>query len=129
MFDLATLPALAATTVSLLTPLLQKALEKGAEEAGKSVMTSVLDGLKKRLSHAGAKEALEDLEREPDSKAAQGALEMQLRKALQADPDLVSFLREWAAESAQKAGISQSATLTGDNSKIVQITGSGNSVS
>lgn len=128
MLDPATLSAVAASVVSLLSPLFHKALEKGAEEVGKSAAGSVLESLKKRLTHAGAKEALEDLSQEPDNKAAQGALEMQLRKALQADPELATFLKQWTQESIQKAGISQVATLTGDNSKIVQITGSGNAV-
>lgn len=129
MFDPAILSAIAASTVSLLTPLFQKALDKGAEEVGKSVVRSAIEALRKRLSHHGAKEAIEDLAQDPDSKAAQGALEMQIRKALQADPELASFLKEWLIDSAQRTGISQVATLTGNNSKVVQIAGSGNSVS
>lgn len=128
MFDPAVLSALATTTVSLLAPLFNKAIEKGAEEVGKTAVGAALDGLKKRLTHAGAKEAMEDLALEPCSTAAQGALEMQLRKALQADPDLPVFLQEWIAKSPQEARGSQVATVTGENNKVVQIAGTGNTV-
>ena len=128
MLDPATLTALAASAVAMLAALLQKAAEKGAEEIGKSFVGAVIDSLKKRLTHAGAKEAIEDLTKEPTDKVAQDALEMQLRKALHADPDLAAFLKQWVGDSGSKTGVSQVANLHGDNGKITQIVGSGNSV-
>jgi hypothetical protein len=129
MLDIASLTTLASSAVMVLTPLLQKAAEKGAEELGKSSAGVLFTKLKQRLSHAGAKEALDDLAKQPGDTAAQGALNMQLRKALEADPDLAAFLTQWVAESESKTGISQTANVQGNNNKTTQIVGSGNSVS
>ena len=54
---------------------------------------------------------------------------MQLRKALEADPELAAFLKQWVAESESTVGITQTANTYGDNNKTTQIVGSGNSVS
>lgn len=43
MIDPATLSALVSSTVALLSPLLAKAVDKGAEELGKSAMGALLD--------------------------------------------------------------------------------------
>jgi len=129
MFDPATIAALASSAVALITPLLQKAVDKGAEEVGKSAVSSLLGKLKERLTHGGAKEALEDLAQTPADSAAQGALSMQLRKALAADPDLAAFLKKWVEESKTVPGIIQTANFQGDSNKVTQITGSGNQVS
>lgn len=48
MLELATLSAIAGSAVTVLTPLLGKAVEKNAEELGESAMTSLLDKLKQR---------------------------------------------------------------------------------
>ena len=129
MMDVATLTALATSAVAVLTPLIQKAIEKGAEELGKSSAAALFNRLKQRLGHAGAKEALDDLAKQPGDTAAQGAMSMQLRKALEADPELAAFLKQWVAESESKVGITQTANTHGDNNKTTQIVGSGNSVS
>ena len=129
MLDIATLTALATSAAAVLTPLIQKAAEKGAEEFGKSSAGALFNRLKQRLSHAGAKDALDDLAKQPSDTAAQGALNMQLRKALEADPELAAFLKQWVAESESKVGITQTANTVGDNNKTTQIVGSGNSVS
>ena len=128
MLDLATLSAIAASAVTVLTPLLGKAAQKGAEELGKGAVTSLLDKLKQRLGHAGAKEALDELARQPSDGDAQGALRLQLRKAMEQDPELVAFLQDWAKESAPAAGVSQVANVTGHQNQTVQISGSGNRV-
>jgi hypothetical protein len=128
MLDIAMLTALASSTVTVLTPLLQKAVEKGAEELGKSSANTLFDKLKQRLSHVGAKEALDDLAKQPDDAAAQGALNMQLRKALAADPELAAFLKQWVTESQSATGTSQNADVVGNHNKVTQIVGSGNSV-
>jgi hypothetical protein len=111
----------------MLAPLLQKALEQGAEEFGKSSASALFEKLKQRLTHVGAKAALEDLAIQPNDTAAQGALNMQLRKALQGDPEFAAFLKQWIAEP-KSADITQIANVSGDNNKTTQIVGSGNSV-
>jgi hypothetical protein len=128
MPDPTTLAAVASSAVALIAPLLQKALEKGAEELGKSAAGRLLAKLTERLNHRGAREALEDLENAPADPAAQGALNMQLRKALAVDPDLVTFLRQWLDEAKSTAAVSQIANVHGDHNKLTQITGSGNQV-
>lgn len=128
MIDIATLTALATTAVAILSPLLQKAVEKGAEEVGKSAVGALVDKIKTRLTHAGAKEALDDLAKQPGDPAAQGALNMQLRKAIEADPTLATFLKQWVDESESQAGTSQTANVHGNDNKTIQISGSGNTV-
>ncbi len=128
MIDIATLIALATSAVAILAPLLQKAVEKGAEEVGKSAVSALLDKIKTRLTHAGAKEAFDDLAQQPADPAAQGALSMQLRKALEADPALAAFLKQWIDESKLQAAVSQTANLHGNDNKTIQISGSGNTV-
>lgn len=126
MLDIATITALASSAVTALLPLLHKVVEMGAEELGKSSAGLLLDKLKQRLSHTGAIEALEDLTAQPDDSAAQGALNMQLRKALQTDPELAGFLKQWIAESPAASGVSQIANVHGDHNTTKQIVGSGN---
>jgi hypothetical protein len=128
MLDPTTLATLASSTVAVIVPLLQKALEKGAEEMGKSAASGLLAKLKERLTRGDAKEALDDLANAPADTAAQGALNMRLRKALTADPDLVVFLKQWVEESRSIAGISQTVNVHGNDNKVTQITGSGNQV-
>ena len=128
MLDIATVTALATSTVSVLVPLLQKALDKGVEKVGESSAKLLFDKLNKHLGHKGATEALEDLAQQPDDAAAQGALNMQLRKALEADLELAAFLKQWTAEAGSKTDVTQTASTHGDNNKTIQITGSSNSV-
>jgi hypothetical protein len=129
MLDIATLTALATSTVSVLAPLLQKAIDKGAEKIGDSSAKLLFDKLNNRLKHSRAKEALEDLAQQPGDVAAQGALNMQLRKAMEADVELATFLKQWGEEAGSKTDITQTASTYGDNNKTVQIAGSSNSVS
>jgi hypothetical protein len=126
MLDPTTIAALASTAISVLAPLLQKMAEGGAAEAGKSVASGLLEKLKQRISHRGSKEALEDLARDPGDADAQGALRLQLRKAMETDPDFAAFLRQWVGDSKTESGIAQSATVTGNDNTTMQIAGSGN---
>ncbi len=113
--------SLAATTVAVLVPLLQKALEKGVEKLGESTAGSLFEHLKKRLRHDGAQEALTDLSQQPADADNQAVLRKQLGKALAADPELAHALQNWlpAAGSVQ---------IQGDGNKVAQVSGSGNSV-
>ena len=129
MLDASTIAALAASAVAILGPLLQKAAEKGAEEIGKSSIGALFDKLKGRLKHDGAKDALADLTMAPADAAAKGAVEMQLRKALAADPGLAAFVQGWIAEAkAAHPSVALSANVQGDHNTVTQIAGSGNSV-
>ncbi|WP_321917450.1 MULTISPECIES: hypothetical protein [Paraburkholderia] len=129
MFDPAALSALISSTVAVLTPLLKKAVEKGAEEIGKSSAGALIDSFKQRLCRPEAKAALDDLEKQPDDGDVQAALRVQLRKAIVDDPELAAFLEQWMAQSQAQTEVNQSANVAGDNNKVAQIAGSGNTVS
>jgi len=128
MLDPATIAALASTAVAVLTPLLQKMAEGGAEEAGRSVVSGLLEKLNQRISHTGSQQAFKDLANNPVDADAQGALRLQLRKAMEADPDFAAFLGQWVGESKSQSGIAQSATVTGNDNTTTQIAGSSNIV-
>lgn len=128
MFDPTAITALASTAVAVLAPLLQKMAEGGAAEAGKSVAGGLLEKLKKRISHKGSQDAIEDLASHPADADAQGALRLQLSKAMEADPEFAAFLRQWAGELKAESGIAQSVTVTGNSNTTTQIVGSGNIV-
>ncbi|MET3133898.1 hypothetical protein AAKU55_004191 [Oxalobacteraceae bacterium GrIS 1.11] len=131
MLDPIAISALATSVVSVLSPLLHKALDKGVEELGKSTAGSLFEKLKLRLSHAGAGEALDDLGKQPDDADTQAALRLQLKKALASEAELAADLQKWIMEAKDEchmASVVQQANVTGDNSKVVQIHGSGNSV-
>jgi len=128
MLDPATIGALASTAVTVLTPLLQKMAEGGAEEAGKSVVSGLLEKLNQRISHTGSQQVFKDLANNPLDADAQGALRLQLRKAMERDPEFAAFLRQWVGEAKSQSGIAQSATVTGNDNTTTQIAGSGNIV-
>lgn len=132
MLDFQAMTTLAASAVTVLMPLLQKALDKGVEEAGKSAATTLIGKLKQRLGHAGAKEALDDVEKVPGDADARAALRVQLRKSLADDPGLEGFLKEWVAAAASTlpaASTGQVANVTGNDNQTTQIIGDGNSTS
>ncbi|TXT41702.1 MAG: hypothetical protein FD135_29 [Comamonadaceae bacterium] len=122
---------LAASAVALLTPLLGKAVDKGVEEVGKAAATGILGKLKDKLSHAGAKEALEDLSKQPTDADTQAALRRQLVKAMEADPVMGEFVKTWLGEATPQAaeiGINQTANAQGYNNTVIQISGSANAI-
>lgn len=122
---------LAASTVALLAPLLGKALDKGVEEVGKAAATGILSKLKDKLSHAGAKEALEDLSKQPTDADTQAALRRQLVKAMEADPAMGEVVKTWLGEATPQAaeiGINQTANTQGNNNTVIQISGSANAI-
>jgi hypothetical protein len=131
MLDLAAISALTASAVSMLAPLLQKALEKGTEELGKSTAMSLLEKLKRRLKHSGAEEALHDLGEQPADADSQATLRSQLKKAIALDPELAVDLQKWMSEAkaaVENSGVVQEANVSGNDNKTIQIHGSGNSV-
>jgi hypothetical protein len=125
MIDVA---ALAAAAVAALTPLLGKAVEKGVEKAGENLSDGLFDRLKQRLNRPAAQEALEDLTRQPTDPDAQGALRVQLRKALEADPALVLEVQRLLGSNWQAAAQIQTANAT-NHGTVNQIQGSKNTIS
>ena len=110
-----------------------KAAGKMAETIGGEVGTRVIklyDAVKAKLTGAAAKEALAEFEAKPEDARRKGALEVQLEKAIEADPDFRETLAALVEEIRAKGGdaIVQTATVTGDRNVTTQIAGSGNVV-
>ena len=85
------------------------------------------DALKAKLA---GKEALADVEAKPDDQRRWSALEIQLEKALEADPafrDAIAKLIDEIPEE-KRAAIQQIANVTGDRNVTTQIAGGGNQV-
>ena len=123
---------LAASAVALLAPLFNKALEKGAEEAGSAAVGGLVAKLKEKLGHSGSQEALEDLRQQPSDADTQAALRSQLVKAMKAEPALAERLQSWLDEAKPQAaalGFQQGVQIPGHGNKVAQVAGSGNSVS
>jgi hypothetical protein len=131
MLDPATL-SLIASTVAALSPLLGKAVEKAAEKIGELTITGLIDKFKNRVPEP-TKQAVNALEKNPANGDRQGSLRVSLEDAIEADPELATFLKEWLAEAQPVAkaagGVSQTANVTGDNNITTQIAGgSGNNI-
>jgi hypothetical protein len=106
---------------------------KMAETIGGEVGTRVVklyDAVKAKLIGAAAQEALADFEAKPDDARRKGALELQLEKAIGADPEFRETLAALVEEIKAKGGdrIVQTANVTGDQNVTTQIAGSGNVV-
>jgi hypothetical protein len=95
---MADITSLAAIAVAALAPYLAKAGEKFAEEAGKSALDKIgalYHFLKTRFEHhPAAKDALMDLEANPQDEDVKGALRRQLAKQISADPSFQQALGE-----------------------------------
>lgn len=125
------LSQLALSAVTLLAPLFSKALDKGVEEVGKAAATGIIGSLKEKLLHPGAKEALDDLSKQPNDSDTQAALRRQLVKAMEVDPAMGEFVKTWLDEATPQAaaiGINQTVNALGNNNKVIQIAGSSNTV-
>jgi hypothetical protein len=121
---------LAASAVEITTGLLAKLAETGFEAIGKKLF----EGLKKKVKHPGASEALEDLAADSGNEDLKGQLRAQLGKALKAEPDLAEELKSWM-EEVKRAGLAeqlnQGHTMTANVSgggKSAQIIGKNNNV-
>lgn len=131
MFDPIVLSALITPAVAVISRLLEKAAEKGVEEAGKSIVSSLFDKLKGRLKHAGARDALGDLSQQPSHGDTQAALRVQLKKAIEEDPSLFEFVQRWKADcgvAEAVLGTTQTANVSGDSNIVIQSSGPGNSI-
>jgi hypothetical protein len=121
---------LAGSAVALVGPY----VAKGAEELAKKVGGEVGSGVKNlwnavRAKLAG-KEALADVEAKPDDQRRWSALELQLEKALEADPAFRDAVAKLVSEipEERRAAIQQIANVTGDRTVTTQIAGGGNQV-
>lgn len=119
---------LAASAVTLLTPFLKKAAEKGAEKLGESAAGTLFDKLKGSLKTPAGQEALSDLTKAPDDADAQAALRVQIRNAAEQDPQFASQLQELVSKTGAVTQ-NQVANVTGDQNKVAQVQGSGNVIS
>lgn len=131
MLDPATL-SLIASAVAALSPLLGKAVDKAAEKIGELAITGLIDKFKNRVPES-TKQAVNALEKNPANGDRQGSLRVSLEDAIEADPALATFLKEWLAEAQpvpkDAGGVSQTANVTGDNNITTQIAGgSGNNI-
>jgi hypothetical protein len=121
---------LAAAAVTLVGPFAAKGAEELAKKVGSEVggrVVKLWDALKAKLA---GMEALIDVEAKPDDQRRWSALELQLEKALEADPGFraeVTRLVE-AIPEEKRAAIRQIANVTGDQNVTVQTAGAGNQV-
>jgi predicted phosphoadenosine phosphosulfate sulfurtransferase len=106
--------SLAATLTTFLAPLLPYLLkggEKAAEEVGKKFgraawdkATALWARLWPRLEpKPAAQEAIQEVAQAPEDQAAQGALNLQLRKILMEDSNLAQEVARWLEEARRAA--------------------------
>jgi hypothetical protein len=110
--------------------LVAKASGKLAENVGGEVGNRIVKLWDKVRAKLAGKEALADFEQAPEDADAQGALRLQLKKALEADPAFRDEVAALLGELKERGGerIVQSATTIGDANLTTQIAGSGNRV-
>lgn len=120
MSDLA---MMAASAVSLLTPFLKKAAEKGFEKLGESTAGTLFERLKGKLITPAGQESLSDLAKSPDDPDSQAALRKEIRKAAEQDLELASLLQDLLSR-AGAAGGSATQVVTGNENKAAQVQGS-----
>ncbi len=126
MIDPASIPLLASSAVSLLSPFLKKAAEKGAEKLGESAAGSLFDKLKVTLKTPAGEEALADLVKQPEDADTQAVLRKEIRKAAEHDTELAKLLQELVVRANASTG-SDNQVEIGNNNKQANISGSINS--
>ena len=121
---------LAAAAVTLVGPYVAKGAEELAKKVGGEVggrVVKLWDALRAKLA---GKEALTDVEAKPEDPRRWSAFEVQLEKAIEADPsfrDVISKLINEIPEET-RATIQQIGNVTGDRNVTVQTAGAGNRV-
>jgi hypothetical protein len=103
------------------------ALVKAAAEPALSAGRKVWDWLKGRLS-GGDAEAAKAIEAAPDRPSAPDKIRGLLKDVLYGDPAAGEALRALLTEAGVLPAVTQTATVTGDHGRVVQIGGSGNQV-
>lgn len=121
--------ALAAAAVSVLAPYFTEAAAKKAGELVPEGAGRLYRWLKDKLVGHHANEALEDARTQPQDTDLQGALRVQLRKALESEPRLAEELAALMGEiSPEPRGGVQAQSVSGDGATGIQIAGNGNAV-
>lgn len=124
--------ALAAAAVSILAPYFTEAAEAAATKAGELAPEGagrLYHWLKDKLVGHHANEALEDARAQPQDTDLQGALRVQLRKALGSEPRLAEELAALLGEiSPEPRGVAQAQCVSGDGATGIQIAGNGSVV-
>ena len=124
---------LAAAAAGFLAPYVSQVGSTLAQKVTGDVTTQLVklyDAVKIKLTGPAAQEALTEFATEPDDARRKAALEVQLEKAIEADPDFREALAELVEEIKAKGGdaILQTANITGDRNVTTQIVGAGNVV-
>ena len=105
---------IAATVVSWLVPYLTKAGEVVGRKFGEQVYSTIKARAETRPA---AKEAVNDLEKEPGSVDAQGALRLQIKKLLTEDPSFAAEL-EKMLQAGEASGAGPVVNVTADNRSV-----------
>jgi hypothetical protein len=125
---------LAGSAVALVAPYLAEGGKELAKKVGGDVgdrIVKLYDKVKAKLTGVAAKEALADLEAKPEDERRKAALELQLEKALGANPGFRDEVAKLVGEIKAIGGrdvTTQIAHASGQGHKVVQIKGSGNTV-
>ncbi len=102
------IPALVTSAWTTLQPFLPVIATKAAEEIGKTAVAKIWTAIEKKFdTKAAAKEALEDLLKNPKDEDTQGAFRRQLKKLLEEDSFFASDLARLleSADSDYKAQV------------------------
>ena len=117
---------IARQTVELLKLALPFAAAQVATGAARETGKNLLEWLKKKLTRPAAAAVLDEAISDPSNQTNWEALALQIRKLLEEDQ---AFRRELLELLSKEAfAIRQTASITGDNDAIVQITGDDNRV-
>ena len=117
---------LAGEAVALAAPYLVEAGKGAAKKLGEGAGGKVWSWLAEKLT-GHAKEALDDLEKNPGAEDNQADLRKQLTKLLEADPALLAELRALLPPAPATETTTQTQNV-GDNSRGVQNKGDNNSI-
>ena len=124
-----TIPALAATVASMLgpaIPYLAKAGEAINSDVGKKAIGGLWDLFRPKAATTPAlADAIQDVERNPNDEDSLTVLRVQIRKALEADPDLVARIRPLVEDSST----STSQTVIGNRNIVAGRDISGSNIS
>lgn len=121
------IPALVAATWTALQPLLPVIAVKGAEKLGESAGAGLWQAIQAKFeAKPAAKEALEELVKDPKDSDTQGAFRAQLKKLLAADAAFaaqLSKLVESAGDDYKAQVIGDGAIAQGNGAKAVGASG------
>ncbi len=113
--DPQTINIIAASTIGILSPYLAKAGEAAAKVFGEDLYTILKAHFTKKPT---AKEALTDLEKNPDDPDLQATLRVQLKKLLTEDEQFAVQLQHLLQEAGKtEAGATIIRQIAGDNAK------------